>query len=257
MTLNGLYRDWFPKRDVLDGWIGDRYPLCSDLPAKAFLKTGATYKLLGRSSQPRYQFDDPAWDGNEEITRMTLHIDSSLYELLCAQADSQCTFPSVVTLEKDINCHGLECDLDTVRVVQVMPNVFYEYVRRPCVHLAFLDNAKTVFAGTRSGSMARMCASPSQPVASTTCCNNYAAEVSCLYTGDVVTYQTNTDRCTAGTTVCPTDLDHIDECGACCDQTRAYNKQNPEYNFYQWTDGDCSYKIKVNLDSTGNVDTTS
>ena len=40
MTLDGRTRDWFPKRDLLDGWIGDRYPLCSDLPAKHFLKTG-------------------------------------------------------------------------------------------------------------------------------------------------------------------------------------------------------------------------
>ena len=53
-------RDWFPKKDLLDGWLGDRYPLCYDLPNQAFLKTGATYKLLGRSSQPRYQHD-AAW----------------------------------------------------------------------------------------------------------------------------------------------------------------------------------------------------
>jgi len=41
---DGQRHDWFPKKDLLDGWIGDRYPLCSDLPPKAFLKNGAVYK---------------------------------------------------------------------------------------------------------------------------------------------------------------------------------------------------------------------
>ena len=42
---DGERHDWFPKEDLTNaGWLGDRYPLCSDLPDKAFLKTGATFK---------------------------------------------------------------------------------------------------------------------------------------------------------------------------------------------------------------------
>lgn len=251
MSLDGRGRDWFPKRDLHDGWIGDRYPLCSDLPSQPFLKVGATYKLLGRSSQPRYHFDDPVWDGNEAIKRMTLHPNSPLYALLCAESNSACTFPSVVTLTNDISCHGIECYLDTVRVVQVTPNVFYEYVRRPCVHLAFLDDARTVFAGASPTSIARMCASPTQPVASTTCCPGGSnPEISCLYTGDFVTYDTNLARC-GSTNACPATMDYISDCGTCCDQKRGYQRNYPEYNFFQWTNGTCSYKVKINLDSTG------
>ena len=44
MTLNDVEsHDWFPKKDLLDGWLGDRYPLCSDMSVdKPFLKVGAT-----------------------------------------------------------------------------------------------------------------------------------------------------------------------------------------------------------------------
>ena len=51
MTLNDVERhDWFPKKDLLDNWIGDHYPLCSDMYVDSshhglpFLQRGATYK---------------------------------------------------------------------------------------------------------------------------------------------------------------------------------------------------------------------
>lgn len=148
--LDGGKHDWFPKKDLLDGWLGDRYPLCSDLPSKPFLKIGAVYKLLGRSSLPRYQYDPEDWDGNSAIKKMTLGTSSNLYnELKCVTDGSDCTYPTVVTLDADLICHGLECDLDTVRVVQVAQDVFYEYVQRPCVNLAFIEPSasKAIFAG--------------------------------------------------------------------------------------------------------------
>ena len=254
MTLDGRGRDWFPKRDLLDGWIGDRYPLCSDLPADHFLKTGATYRLLGRSSQPRYHFDDPAWDGDETINRMTLSPTSNLLGLLCAESGGSCTYPSAVSLTSDIACVGLECDVDTLRVIQVAPNVFYEYVRRPCVHFAFLDDAKTVYTGISANTMARMCASPSQPVATTTCCYNNSTTpyLSCVHTGEFVAYDTNFQRCGGDEAhICPAATNQISDFATCRDQTRQYSKNYPEYNFYQWTKGGCSYQVKINLDSTG------
>ncbi len=43
-------RDRLPKTDTLvGGYIGDRYPLCVDLPERGFLKIGATYRFLGSS----------------------------------------------------------------------------------------------------------------------------------------------------------------------------------------------------------------
>ena len=118
MNLNGEKHDWFPKADLLDNWIGDRYPLCTDLPQQSFLKTGAVYKLLGRSSSPRYQYDPKDWDGNGSIKKMTLSTTSSnLYnELKCTDNGGECIYSSVITLTSDLNCVGLECDVDTLRV---------------------------------------------------------------------------------------------------------------------------------------------
>ena len=249
MTLNdGEKRDWFPKKDLHDGWIGDRYPLCYDLPSKAFLKAGATYKLLGRSSSPRYQFDDETWDGDESIKRMTLHPNSALYGLLCAASGVSCTFPTIVELPSDIACHGVECNVDTVRVVQVTPNIFYEYVRRPCVHMAFFDNAKTVFAGRSNGFS--MCAHPSQPVATTTCCpSGGGAKTFCNYHGEYVSFDTNFARCGSNTgNLCSAGTNIISDCGECCRQARS-STSHPKYNHFQWTDGACTIKIKVRLDA--------
>jgi hypothetical protein len=37
-------RDWFPKRGLDGKYIGDRYPLCEDLPPRAFLRHGKQSK---------------------------------------------------------------------------------------------------------------------------------------------------------------------------------------------------------------------
>ena len=41
--------DFFPKSSVDGNWIGDRYPLCVDLPKHHFLKLGAKYEFRGGS----------------------------------------------------------------------------------------------------------------------------------------------------------------------------------------------------------------
>ena len=106
-------------------------------------------RLLGRSSAPRYQYDDNDWPADETIKRLILSTSgsSALYEKLKCAGGPPCSYPSVVRLTDDIACDGLECAVETLRVVQVN-DVFYEYVRRPCVDFAFLSNAKTVFTGT-------------------------------------------------------------------------------------------------------------
>jgi len=49
MRINPDWRDKFPKTNLIGGYIGDRAPLCVDLPPRAFLKKGATYRFLGGS----------------------------------------------------------------------------------------------------------------------------------------------------------------------------------------------------------------
>lgn len=48
--------DFFPKASVDGNWIGDRYPLCVDLPKHHFLKIGASFRFRGGSSLPQSQY---------------------------------------------------------------------------------------------------------------------------------------------------------------------------------------------------------
>ena len=48
--------DFFPKPSVDGNWIGDRYPLCADLPKRHFLKIGATFRFRAGSTIPQSQF---------------------------------------------------------------------------------------------------------------------------------------------------------------------------------------------------------
>ena len=125
--------DWFPKKDLLDNWLGARHPLCYDLPPKRFLKTGAVYKLLGRSSKPRYVYDN-VWTKD-----MTLRSDSQLKAAL-GQVGSE--WPMVVTLSSDLTPVGVEAQVDTLRVVQVAPEVFYEYIPELDTHRAVKPTEK-------------------------------------------------------------------------------------------------------------------
>jgi len=72
-----------------DGYIGDKFPLCEDLPERHFLKKGATFRFLGGSSITLLMshiengLDSREWEGNEAIQRMSLHPNSMLYNKLC------------------------------------------------------------------------------------------------------------------------------------------------------------------------------
>lgn len=48
--------DFFPKSSLGGGWIGDRYPLCVDLPRHHFLRVGATFRFRGGSSMPQSHY---------------------------------------------------------------------------------------------------------------------------------------------------------------------------------------------------------
>lgn len=78
-----LLRDWWPKIDLLEGYIGDRKPLCADSPARSFLRRGATFRLLGGSDRPISHEDPNEWHNDKDIFRLTLDPQSNLYDKLC------------------------------------------------------------------------------------------------------------------------------------------------------------------------------
>ena len=179
MDLRGDYHDMFPKSNLIGGYIGDRYPLCVDLPNKHFLKAGATYRLLGSRSNGEWQEDPDSWENNPNIVRLELGITNSpLYDKLCNDVGQGCTFPGKVVLTESLIYDavaqtGAEYKVDTIRTVRVRsgPNpIYYEYIRTPCVEQAYFADAKKVEDYTDGDLVVSnsMCADPRTEVATGT-----------------------------------------------------------------------------------------
>jgi hypothetical protein len=166
MQIIADYRDAFPKSGLGGAsFIGDGYPLCQDLPSMAFLKSGARYRLLGGSSAPELM-KDPSYftrDVTYNFTRAELDPSSQLYQRLY----NGVSYEMNVVLDSDLTCVGIECQVDTFRVVKV-GSVYYEYIQRPCVQLAFYNDGKQIqlYENTRQGQMCnvRQSFSPTRPI---------------------------------------------------------------------------------------------
>jgi len=172
MAINVAYRDPFPKMGMDQTYIGDGYPLCVDLPAKHFLKRGATYRLLGRTPSPELSKPDVAqWKDSSLYRRLTLKSNGakSLFAKLCgSESAATCTYASKVVLDESLVCNGAECDVDTVRTVEVADGIFYEYVRPPCVYQAIFKDATSVVR--RLGTGDYTCVDPRMESATVACC---------------------------------------------------------------------------------------
>lgn len=110
LQIKPAWRDPFPKMNLYDGYIGDGYTLCADLPANTFLLKGARYLYLG-SSPLSLQQTDPSWYAAEG--GQTLRLDpssSALYRRLCnGDGTGSCRFESEVVLDESLGCDGVEC----------------------------------------------------------------------------------------------------------------------------------------------------
>jgi hypothetical protein len=159
MKIQAGWRDKFPKTDMAGGYIGDRYPICSDLPAKMFLRKGARYRLLGQATMPELVEDDPLFNNDPTLKRFVLAANSSLKTELCnADPSGNCRWENTVTLAHNLECTSNECGADTLRVVRVSDGIHYEYVRPACVEQAFYANAKKIIYKERGS--ASSCANP-------------------------------------------------------------------------------------------------
>jgi hypothetical protein len=230
--------------DLFDGYLGDGYPLCSDLPNKAFLRVGAKYRLLGSSPTPQMIEEDPTWATLSGLNRLVVLQTgaSGLYDLLCAESTGVCTYPAVVTLTSNLACGAStagECIADTVSVVEVN-GIFYEYIRQPCVEFTFYRNARLVTK--RTSSQNPTCANPELPVAGAACCStgSTTAQPTCNFVGERMKLATAETTCSSmGMAVCSyTSLAESTTC------------PHSRYMFNWRTDG-CSVKAKI--ESEGKV----
>jgi uncharacterized protein (DUF1800 family)/uncharacterized protein (DUF1501 family) len=156
MWMDAKRHDRYPKPDLDGNYLGDGYPLCSDVPSGAFLAKGARYEFLGRT-----------FAGEEEP--LVLEDNSLLYAALCSLSSGFCAFKPVTVLDDAIKCTGKECNMDTVEVVKVGDN-FFEYVLPTCVHM-FFYNGQEVVKGDNTFGWNRKCANPDTAVAGASCCS--------------------------------------------------------------------------------------
>ncbi len=238
MRINAQWRDRFPKTDTTGGYIGDDYPLCNDFPSKSFLRKGAKYRLLGGSNLPELMDDPVEFAGRSETVKLHLDETSPLRSLLCNENNvGQCDYRIHVTLQTNFDCTGIECDVDTVRVVEVEPGIFYEFVPPPCVTFSFYSNPVKI--SPRLKTDASMCADPTLPVASEACCifNNSAAQRNSKYSGERMMFMTADNRCN-------------DISMRLCGSIGGIEGEEFLSNGYFWTTDSCLLQVKVKRDGS-------
>ena len=234
MRITPEFRDQFPKMDLYKGHIGDGYPLCVNLPPRMFLRKGAIFLYLGKNPLPTQIQDPSEFALGNDVKRMDLDpASSALYHALCQPDGSgSCRYQSRIELNETLQCDGLECDVDTVRVVNIS-NAFYEFVRPACAEFPFYNNGRKV---SEDDTREAMCAHPGTIIASEACCDagDDGASQTCVYDGELLSYATMTQRCADRGKV-PCDFrSSVD--------TSCYD------GGYHWSSGDCFVRLKVSTD---------
>mmetsp|Transcript_33582 Transcript_33582/g.88182 ORF Transcript_33582/g.88182 Transcript_33582/m.88182 type:complete len:1943 (+) Transcript_33582:766-6594(+) len=216
------FRDQYPKKLPGGSFLGDGVPVCSKMPRDAFLRRGAKYRYLGTRPVPQKQTTYGTSSRNYRAVILDV-ANSTLANALChsggSSPGSRCRFKSVFRLPTDMPCTGQECTIDAPRIVNITdPNSpgggtahFYEYVRSPCVELAFFNSPVLItarYGTTRSSSPRAMCANPATQAAAPACCSNSSststtATCATEFSVEAVSYGTAQARCSApGNRVC-------------------------------------------------------
>ena len=149
MGIHIKWRDQLPKMGLDGKYIGDTYPMCSELPPDSFLKQGAKFRLLGKGKNSDIQ------QISTDTIPLSLNASSSLYQLLCGEDENgSCSFPAVVNLSNNLDCDGKECEVSHPKLLNVGNNIHYEYVRPPCVHLTFSESKSQYIIVDKDGKVA-------------------------------------------------------------------------------------------------------
>lgn len=181
--------------------MGDGYPLCKDLPPRSFLSAGATFRLLGSNPNTELLEDPEEWKSGDPI-RISLEKSSMLSSKLCNYGSGEVCVPMMkVVLDSDIECYGVECDIQELRAFEAVKGsgIWYEYIRPPCVNHPFFDNAQSV--RRRLGQIGHaMCADPETYAASTLCCGSDTEFRQELFSGERVSLDVAQNRCSLSAT---------------------------------------------------------
>jgi len=218
MQLKAEWRDAYPKSNLDDGFLGDRYPLCVGLPARHFLAKGARYKYVGLQSGL-----STSWDSKPEW-RFAPANTSALFQKLCQpQSNGECYLPREVVLDAALACEAgtAECEVDTVHMVRIRDggrqgrDQYYQYMEPACVELTFFPKGREIRDLDKANWRNVQCGNPLRAMGMPGCCHKsykyqgvdftkmtsniepFANVVgsSCKYMGERTTYATTQMRC--------------------------------------------------------------
>jgi len=238
MKIDPKWRDPYPKTNLYAGYIGDGYPLCIDFPNKMFLRKGAKYNLLGSRSLPKLMSDPAAFASDGSIKKFELDENSLLRNYL--YHDNINNLPISITLNENLSCTGRECDVETVRVVQISnsPDIFYEYVQQPCVQNAFYNHGKKVMGYHRNYHVT--CANSKLPLASEACCEigSFNAVRNQNFDGERMSFELADARCS--------EIDR-ESCDYSHFDYRIYPWNSHKIGVH-WSSDSCMVKAKINAE---------
>ena len=219
-------------------------PLCVDLPSRHFLKKGATYRLLGTSASPRYLSEPSGWAKNQKVKRLLLSPVSKLKEKLCNQSSpgsGPCRYGPIVVLDDSLPCVGVECDIESPRVLEVEPGLFYEYSRIRCAQQAFYSDPKT----QKKKYNRYFCGDPRTETGGVACCSSSGdsngAEIAYeKFSGERLSFALAEKRC-------------ADNGLALCErpELRCRDCDTADIDVGYWSSQGCNLKVKIDLE--GNV----
>eukprot|EP01046_Picozoa_sp_COSAG06_P010573 COSAG06_NODE_579_length_14027_cov_2.460942_5_plen_3130_part_00 len=238
------YRDASPKMDLYDGFIGDGYPMCVDLPKYPFLRKGFSYAYRGDSVDDLNSLKDD--DGVLAFVEFE-DPNSSLFQALCVPVEGACTFPLEVTLAQSLPCSGAECDMDRAPLVRVIDgtgtDAYYEAVEFACTRFPFFNDGQFIKYGAPYENK-MSCADPRSDAAAPLCCSDDATDgtgvARCSYHRERVTYATAASRC---------EMQGQDVCQGSA-QVNNWNTCHPysRWRFSTWMGRTCSTKVQIQRD---------
>ena len=217
--------------------------------------------------------DSPGWwDDSDDRDRLVLsEASSGLFSALCNEGNGKCQFESHVVLTEDLQCDGTcepsrwgagnapcECTIDEPRIVTLQASTltgtsyptYYEYVKPPCVRLAFPDAATFAVKELDNGGGA-LCADVSLPEAASACCHSNQlsdARAVCVFDGERMTFAKADEYCQVeGYETCAwTDADWSWQCGNYPNgESWRHWKAGLQFS---WTNSPCSVKAQINQD---------
>ena len=240
---NPTERDQFPKMDLVGGYLGDTYPLCGDLPEKAFLKKGAKYRIMTDYFAEMHDWTS-SWVGAS--SKLELACDSPLRTKLCgssASCSNDTCSPSsgVIELDENLECMTSECAVDTVQIVRVSEGLYFEYVQMPCVRRAFIEESSSRTIQDPNNEVS-LCGHVNEKDAWGACCSSSGSDeatATCEYFGERLSFSELSSRCTSvpGHGMCFSVAQVSDSAGCAFDQ-KSY-----------WTTQSCSILAKIDVES--------